>query len=141
VSSRDERVVLDVPYGDRSFDSLEFRRSLGRFATGITIVTMLGDDDQPYGITVHSFMSLSLVPPLIAVSIDKTARAHGTLLRARRFGVSVLNSEQSNVSDHFAGRPVTLDFDPFTALAAFPVIEGAISTLVCRLDRTVDVDR
>ncbi|HET8985763.1 MAG TPA: flavin reductase family protein [Trueperaceae bacterium] len=126
-------------HGHGSFDSYEFRRTLGRFATGITVVTMLGDDGAPYGITVNSFLSLSLVPPLIAVSIDKSAGAHATLLTAERFGVSVLNAEQADLSDHFAGRPVALAADPFTAIGGFPVIAGAIGTLVSRVARTVDV--
>src|SRR5690606_9724989 len=102
VVNRDDSSGVDVPHGPGSFDSFEFRRTLGRFATGITVVTMLGDDGEPYGITVNSFMSLSLTPPLIAVSIDKRAGAHGTLLRAERFGVSVLAGHQSELSDHFA---------------------------------------
>ena len=139
VVTRDEGFVGDVPHGPGSFDSFEFRRTLGRFATGITVVTMLGDDDEPYGITVNSFMSLSLTPPLIAVSIDKRAGAHATLLSAERFGVSVLSGDQADLSDHFAGRPVALADDPFGSLAGFPVIEGAIGTLVSRNSRTVDV--
>jgi len=128
------------------FDRFEFRRTLGRFATGVTVVSMLGDPDtdpalevRPYGITVNAFMSLSLDPPLIAVSIDKTAGAHDTLMAATRFGVSVLGGEQAEVSDHFAGRPVTLASDPFTTLAGFPVIAGSIAKLVSRVSRTVDV--
>lgn len=139
VNSRDEGVVVDALHGPAAFDSFDFRRTLGRFATGVTIVTMLGDDGEAYGITVNSFMSLSLTPPLIAVSIDKRAGAHPTLLDAERFGVSVLSGEQSDVSDHFAGRPVALAADPFTSLAGFPVIAGAIGTLVSRRSRTVDV--
>ncbi|HLU81948.1 MAG TPA: flavin reductase family protein [Trueperaceae bacterium] len=139
VVNRDDGVVTEVAHGACSFDSFEFRRTLGRFATGITVVTMLGDDDVPYGITVNSFMSLSLTPPLIAVSIDKRAGAHATLLQAERFGVSVLSGQQSDVSDHFAGRPVVLAGDPFGTLAGFPVIEGAIGTLVSRNTRAVDV--
>ena len=129
-----------------AFDSFEFRRTLGRFTTGVTVVTMLGDPEQdptldagPYGITVNAFMSLSLDPPLIAVSIDKRAGAHDTLMAATRFGVSVLGGEQSQISDHFAGRPVTLSTDPFTTLAGFPVIAGSVARLVSRVSRTVDV--
>ena len=121
-----------------SFDGYEFRRTMGRFATGISVVTMLRDD-APYGITVNSFMSLSLTPPLIAVSIDTSAGAHATLLAAERFGVSVLSAEQSDLSDRFAGRPVAHAADPFTSLAGFPVIAGAIGTLIGRIVRTVDV--
>lgn len=129
-----------------AFDSLAFRRTLGRFATGVTVVTMEADghDDLvlgagPYGITVNAFMSLSLDPPLIAVSIDKKAGAHATLMSATRFGVSVLAADQTAVSDHFAGRQVTLGGDPFTALAGFPVIAGSVARLVSRVNRTVDV--
>jgi len=136
---RDDGVVLDAPHGPGSFDSRQFRRTLGRFATGVTVVTMLGGDGESYGITVNSFMSLSLTPPLIAVSIDKRAGAHATLLGAERFGVSVLSGEQSDLSDHFAGRAVALAVDPFASLAGFPVIAGAIGALVCRSERTVDV--
>lgn len=139
VVNRDEGVVVDAPHGPLAIDSYEFRRTMGRFATGVTVVTMLGDDGEPYGITVNSFMSLSLRPPLIAVSIDKSAGAHGTLLSSERFGVSVLTAEQSLLSDHFAGRPVAIAGDPYTSFAGFPVIEGAMGTLVSLIRRTVDV--
>lgn len=139
VADSDAGAVHDGQSGLGSFDAFEFRRTLGRFATGVTVVTMLGDSGEPYGITVNAFMSLSLNPPLIAVSIDKAAGANTTMLGATRFGVSVLGSEQADVSDHFAGRPVGLAVDPYTSLAGFPVIAGSISRLVSRLDRTVDV--
>src|SRR5690606_30037 len=68
-----------------------------------------GERAGPFGITVNAFLSLSLEPPLAAVSIDKRARAHATLVRSERFGVSVLAADQADVSDHYAGRPVALN--------------------------------
>lgn len=93
----------------------------------------------PFGITVNAFLSLSLEPPLVAVSIDKRARAHATLVRSERFGVSVLAADQADVSDHFAGRPVALNGVPYEEYEGFPVIRGAIAQLVLRTEQQVDV--
>ena len=112
-------------------DPREFRRTLGRFATGITVVSMRSGD-RTYGITVNAFMSVSLKPPLIAVCIDKRAQAHATLSESERFGVSILRAEQEDLSDHFAGRPGQAVADPFEQLHGFPVVRGALGQLVCR---------
>lgn len=121
----------------QSFDSRDFRQTLGRFATGITVVTMreaVREVHLPrtFGITVNAFMSVSLEPPLVAVSIDKSARAHATLGSSDRFGISVLGADQAHLSDLFAGRPVAQRRDPFVDFADFPVVDGAIAQLVCR---------
>ena len=112
-------------------DPREFRRALGRFATGITVVTMRSGEDT-YGITVNAFMSVSLDPPLIAVCIDKRAQAHATLLESERFGVSVLRAEQEALSDQFAGRAAAIAAEPFEELGGFPVVAGSLAQLVCR---------
>lgn len=125
------------------FDGLEFRRTMGSFATGVTVVSMLAPDatttplnqaapERAFGITVNAFMSVSLEPPLIAISIDKSARAHATLAAAEHFGVSVLAEGQRPLSDHFAGRRVDEGLEPFEEFAGFPVIAGAIAHVVCR---------
>ena len=84
------------------------RGSLGRFATGVAIVTFDGkdDDDSPvrHGITVNSFTSVSMDPPLVLVSIQRTVRTH-TMLAARPFTVNILGAEQQALAMHFAGRP------------------------------------
>ena len=112
-------------------DPREFRRTLGRFATGITVVTMRFQG-RSYGITVNAFMSVSLKPPLIAVCIDKRAQAHASLMESDRFGVSILRSEQEALSDYFAGRPVQGVDDPYETFHGFPVVAGALGQLVCR---------
>lgn len=126
-----DRVAASVE--ERGFDDLDFRRTMGRFPTGVTVVTMLGRDGEPYGVTVNAFMSVSLEPPLIAVSLGRSARAHPTLAACDRFAVSVLAEDQAAVSDRFAGRRAPAGDDPFVAFAGFPVIAGAVAHVVCRM--------
>lgn len=145
-SSGHRRVAPGLTVGELSGAAVggrEFRAALSRFATGITVVTMLGTtpdgEERPFGITVNAFLSLSLDPPLVAVSIDKRARAHATLMGATRFGVSVLAADQAPVSDHFAGRPVEPVGVPYEEYDGFPVIRGAIAQLVLRAEQRFDV--
>jgi len=79
------------------------RSCLGRFATGVAVVTFDGPEGR-HGITVNSFTSVSLDPPLVLVSVGKRARAHD-LLRDRPFTVNVLGAEQEAVARCFAGGP------------------------------------
>ncbi|MHC6221412.1 flavin reductase family protein [Arthrobacter sp. MMS24-S77] len=80
-----------------------FRGSLGRFATGVAIVTFDGATKR-YGITVNSFTSVSMEPPLVLVSIARTTKAHDELA-GRPFSVNILGAEQQELALHFAGRP------------------------------------
>lgn len=80
-----------------------FRGSLGRFATGVAIVAFDGPSGR-HGITVNSFTSVSLEPPLVLVSIARKARAHDELAD-RPFSVNILGAEQKALALHFAGRP------------------------------------
>ena len=80
-----------------------FRGSLGRFATGVAIVTFDGATKR-HGITVNSFTSVSMDPPLVLVSIARDAKAHDELA-GRPFTVNILGAEQRQLALHFAGRP------------------------------------
>ena len=80
-----------------------FRGSLGRFATGVAIVTFDGATKR-HGITVNSFTSVSMEPPLVLVSIARAAKAHDELA-GRPFTVNILGAEQRELARHFAGRP------------------------------------
>ena len=80
-----------------------FRGSLGRFATGVAIVTFDGVT-RLHGITVNSFTSVSMEPPLVLVSISRATRAHDELAD-RPFTVNILGAEQKDLALHFAGRP------------------------------------
>jgi flavin reductase (DIM6/NTAB) family NADH-FMN oxidoreductase RutF len=83
--------------------SHHFRGSLGRFATGVAVVTFDGATGR-HGITVNSFTSVSLEPPLVLVAIARTARAHDQLAD-RPFAVNILGAEQESLALRFAGRP------------------------------------
>lgn len=114
-----------------------FKQTLGRFASGVTVVTMQ-EGESVHGITVSAFLSVSLEPPLVLVSIDKRAHSHARLLLAERYGVSILAQGQEHLSNHFAGRDdsVTPEFEK---LAGFPVLQDALAQLVCKTHQIIDV--
>jgi flavin reductase (DIM6/NTAB) family NADH-FMN oxidoreductase RutF len=113
-----------------------FKQTLGRFASGITVVTMV-QDTEVRGITVSAFLSVSLEPPLVLVSIDKKAHSHKCMMKSERYGVSILSEGQQALSNHFAGRApeVTPEFD---RLDGFPVLKNAVAQLVCKTVQHVD---
>ncbi len=113
-------------------DARAFRTALGRFATGIVAIsTRCGD--TLHAMTANAFMSGSLEPPLVLVSIARRARMHGYLARADAFGVAVLTQTQERHSRHFAGQPVK-GFDPrFDDLNGVPVLAAAAARIAARI--------
>jgi len=85
------------------FAAAELKKVFGQFATGVVVVTAYVDGTTPIGLTVNSFNSVSLNPPLILFSVSRKAPSLGALLRAPRFGISVLAETQEEVSRRFAG--------------------------------------
>ena len=83
-------------------DTKHFRSVLGQYATGVTIVTALGDSGQPVGLTVNSFASVSLDPPSLLWSIDRSSDLFGEFSRADHFAVHVLRQGQQELSNLFA---------------------------------------
>jgi flavin reductase (DIM6/NTAB) family NADH-FMN oxidoreductase RutF len=121
----------------RPFDDRVFRRALGRFATGV-IVSTAGPPRAPHAMTANAFMSGSLRPPLVVVSVGRHARMHTRLEGVRRFGVSILDQAQEPASRHFAGQAVE-DFAPaFTELGGVPVLAQAAVTLAARIQHRYD---
>lgn len=86
----------------------DFRGSLGRFATGVAVVSFLGPAGEKRGITINSFTSISMDPPLVLASIGRTARSHDDLL-GQNFTVNILGAEQHDLALRFAGRPDAAD--------------------------------
>jgi len=80
----------------------ELRRSLGKFATGVTVVTCCASDGSPRGITANSFSSVSLAPPLVLWNIAKVSNSLNAYLSAERFAVHVLRADQQSFAEHFA---------------------------------------
>lgn len=118
---------------------VEFRRALGQFASGVTVVTTRTAAGQPQGLTVSSFCSVSLDPPLVLVCIDKRAEATQGLSESRVFGVSVLAEDQQSISHQFAfgGAERFAGHAPSTR-DGLVLIEGAVAQLECRLTSAHD---
>ncbi len=109
------------------------REVMRSFPQGVVVVTAMGNEG-PRGITVSSFVSLSLDPPRVLMSINKESRAHEAIARGR-FAVSVLAEDQGALSDHFA-RPNLGSEEQFRDLAVEgepPKLSGSLSHLDCRV--------
>ncbi|MGH8486191.1 MAG: flavin reductase family protein, partial [Pseudomonas sp.] len=85
-----------------ALDTRAFRRALGNFATGVTVVTAASADGRKVGVTANSFNSVSLEPPLILWSIDKRSSSHEVFEAASHFAVNVLAADQIDLSNNFA---------------------------------------
>jgi flavin reductase (DIM6/NTAB) family NADH-FMN oxidoreductase RutF len=103
----------------------ELRTALGRFASGVTVVTT-GTGPDVHGMTANAFTSVSLDPPLVLVSIATKARMDRRIARCGRYGVSVLRREQEPVSLHFAGGTPCPDQVRFVERGGVPLIDGAL---------------
>jgi flavin reductase (DIM6/NTAB) family NADH-FMN oxidoreductase RutF len=122
----------------------EFRRAMGCFATGVTVITV-DDEGKVEGMTANAFTSVSLYPLLVLVCVSQKARTHAHIHARKRFGVNVLSEHQRRISEYYA----LVDHDPARAEqeagARFdrtkhgtPVLYGALAYLECRLQSTQD---
>jgi len=127
--------LLEAAAGADSDTAAEFRRTLGMFATGVTVIT-IQIDQQIHGMTANAFMSVSLQPPLIVISVDRRARMNGLLREGVLFGVSVLEERQSVLSDRFAGRVTDGPEPDFELVHDAPLVQGALAHLVARVVRS-----
>ncbi|GII67464.1 flavin reductase [Sphaerisporangium krabiense] len=122
-------------------DPLLFRRTMGRFPTGVTVVTTRDDAGRPWGMTANSFTSVSLTPPLISVCVDRRAGSFSAFSGCGMFGVSILAEHQRDLAVRFA---TPLD-DKFTGLATREdhpgaiLMSGAAATLACSVHTRVDI--
>lgn len=113
----------------------EFRAALGRFASGVTVVTTRDKNDGLHGITVSAFCSVSLNPPLILVCIDNRSSSLEHLAEGCHFAVNILSEEQQHLSQKFASK----DPNRFAGIslkesqtARLPLLDQAIAHLECR---------
>ncbi len=122
-------------------DSDTFRSVLGRFASGVSIVTARDDAGVDHGMTVSAFASVSLEPPQILICIDHSASMHDLLLDHPRFGISVLSSEQEAYSRRFATDPDTGRFDGIAYSrgdSGVVLIDDALAHLECGVKQHLD---
>lgn len=122
----------------------EFRKALGCFATGVTVITV-DHEGEIHGMTANAFTSVSLDPLLVLVCVDHKARTHAHLRARQRFGVNVLAEGQREISDYYARPTRTHEHAEQEAGASFdrtehgtPVLHGALAYLECRLHTAQD---
>jgi len=111
----------------------EFRAVLGRFPSGVSVVTTRAADGTDQGMTVSAFSSVSLEPPLILICIEKSASAHGALTTANGFVVNVLSAKQEQVARRFA----IVDIDRFEGVGftrssqGFAILDDVLAVIEC----------
>ena len=122
-----------------SLSAAEFRKAMGCFATGVTILT-LDLDGEVHGMTANAFASVSLEPLLVLVCVDHSARTHAHLHAKKRFGINILAGNQRAISDYYAQPLCTHEQAESLAGARFertkhgtPVLHGALAYLECKL--------
>lgn len=123
----------------RPLPSLEFRRALGHFATGVTVVTVERDSRYVHGMTANSFTAVSLEPPLISVCVDERARILPMLKEKRHFGVNVLKQDQQGISEYFANVEQSREAMERLGITfswneeKIPLLENVLCQLSCKL--------
>ncbi len=116
-------------------DSHAFRSALGRFASGVTVITAVDPGGNDHGMTASAFCSVSLDPPLVLACVDEQADMQAILQTAEHFGVSVLGEEQEAISRRFA----EVEHDRFDGVgygrgaSGVALLDGAIVHLECRI--------
>jgi len=106
------------------------------FATGVTVITAL-KGEQVHGMTANAFMSVSLEPPLVLISVDRRTKMCALLHEGMHYGVSVLCETQAALSDRFAGRPgEDLPEPRFALVRDTPLVDGALAHFVARVEKS-----
>jgi 3-hydroxy-9,10-secoandrosta-1,3,5(10)-triene-9,17-dione monooxygenase reductase component len=118
-----------------SVDAASFKRALGQFASGVTVVTTRDAAGEPLALTVSAFASVSLEPPLVLVCIDHRSEANRGLRESGRFAVSVLREDQQELSRRFAlpGPEKLAGFRFVTGGSGLPLVPGALAHVECRV--------
>ena len=120
-----------------AIDQSTFRTVLGHFPTGVTVVTAMVDD-EPVGMAIGSFFSISLDPPLVGFCAGKTSGTWGQLQQASSFCVNILGEDQEDVCRKFAGPEKFEGVGWHAAGTGAPVLDGVIAWIDCDLETTHD---
>jgi flavin reductase (DIM6/NTAB) family NADH-FMN oxidoreductase RutF len=117
------------------------RQAMRAWTTGVAIVTAAHGDER-HGMTINSFTSVALEPPLIIVSLQTTSRTHRLVSLAGAFGVTILSAEQKELSERFAGRLAGEEdrlagLQTETLVTGAPLLKGGLASLDCRVVQTI----
>lgn len=114
-------------------DPRALRNALGQFATGVVVVTAAAFDGGPVGVTMSSFNSVSLDPPLVLFSVDRRAFSLPIMRAAKGFAINVLGTDQQAMSDRFAraGEDKWKDVAHAAGIHGAPVLTGALASFEC----------
>ncbi|WP_018634429.1 flavin reductase family protein [Neomegalonema perideroedes] len=119
------------------FDARALRDAFGAFATGVTVIST-STEEGDHGMTANAFMSVSLDPPLIAISLDRKSRMHEKVRASGRYAVNILAQGMEHVAMHFAGRhnPELANF--FVNHHHLPVAPGAVAVFLTEVAQEVE---
>ena len=115
-----------------------FRQAASRFATGVAVLSSLDIRGDPCGMTVNSFVTVSLFPPTVLVSV-MPGRMHQAISASGRYAVNVLTEADRGLSRHFAGRPVGGVSPNFETVVGLPKLSNCVAFFACEVTRTVDI--
>lgn len=123
------------PVTDAPVTSEEFRRACGRFATGVTIASVLDANGAPHGLTVNSFTGVSLNPPLILICLGHAVTTIDAFRSSRHFGINVLAEDQQALSDRFArkGEDRFDGLEWYRGESGVPLLPGVLAAIECRV--------
>jgi len=126
-----------------TLDPEQLRRAMRAWTTGVTVVTAT-HEGQRYGMTVNSFTSISLEPPLISVTLRKLTHAHELIEKSGEFAITILSSDQGDLSDRFAGKisEITDRFEGVETerlLLDAPLLKGGTAFFNCRVVNSITV--
>ena len=128
-----------IPGSAAPVTSEEFRRACGRFASGVTIASVLDPQGTPHGLTVSSFTAVSLKPPLILICLGLEVTVIDAFRAARYFGISVLSEDQRELSERFARK----GHDRFNGLewrqgaTGVPLLPGVLASIECAVHQRI----
>jgi flavin reductase (DIM6/NTAB) family NADH-FMN oxidoreductase RutF len=124
-----------------AMEEAEFRRVLGHFATGVTVVAARAEDGPARGLTANAIASVSLDPPLVLACVEHTADTHAVIVESEAFAISVLGEDQEALARRFAGYDSAAKFDGVahrTEVTGAPVLDDALAWIDCRLWASYD---
>lgn len=114
-----------------------FRKIMGDFATGVTVVSTINRRDQPYGVTVNSFTSVSLDPMLVLVCLHNCLGGLTAFLESQLFAINILSRKQVHISNYFATSQMDRSRHlSWRAASGVPLIRGCLGHLECHLENT-----